>query len=555
MALIKLDPIVDKISGKVGGQSFVAGTNGNYIRNNAQTRKGTLNQGYQSKTKTPGVNATWIKLSPAEKQTFIDLVGTYPYTNRINEIQQYSAYQIFILCAQGTQLIDESIKFSGSAFVVIDKPTIEVFVNNSASMTIEILNPQIGIFYAIYATSPQGVGVYSVRRQLRYLGFVTESIAANKFDISAIYDNRFNTILENRNYGIMVKPVVLNSGQIGPSSDIAVQPFVFVPTPPPGTNIYIYGVSSVITNATQLSTVLSIPLITIIDFTIIDDDVFAEIDTPFDIPVSAFDGSTLLTGFEDPTGLINIINNFAFRSTSALQSALFNGLTTIQGNVFQNSALTAFIAPQVISIGGRAFENSNIIELNFPNFNGAVQASCFRSMSNLTTLNIPALTQVQDNAFQDTNLLNTALDVNGIVNFKFRCFLNATNLPLVVNSTTCLRVFIFAFSESGIVSFNGPNVTQIDQAGFSFTSITSFDLPSATIIATQAFRNNSALTTVLMPAVTSLGSSPTDANVFLACPNVANVTCPIALQTINAGNPHASIQYLVTNFGTTITYV
>lgn len=511
MALIKLDPIVDKISGKVGGQSFVAGTNGNYIRNNAQTRKGTLNQGYQSKTKTPGVNATWQKLTNAEKQTFIDLVGTYPYINRIDEVQQYSAYQIFMLCAQGTQLINESIKFTASAFVVINKPLIEVFVNNSTSMTIEILNPQSGIYYAIYATSPQGVGIYSVRRNIRYLGYVTEAEAANIFDISAIYDAKFNAILPDRNYGIMVKPVVLNSGQIGPKSDISISPFLDIPTPPPSTNTFIYGIASIAPDEASLSALIGASVASMSNFAIISDDVFVTISSSYSFPENAFLNNTLITGFEDNAG------------HATLSFGSFSGASNLE----------FFRSPPIINMSNNVFLGcTSLIELPDLSLLSFIGQFILRDTTAFTTPIINNVaTIVSTSAFQNSRISAfTSNSVDSIANNAFASNINLTSINII-------------------------NATILGTTAFNQTRSTIYDFPNVLVVGNFCFANCANAVTINLNSCTDLGTSVGDNGVFINLKLNCTITVPIALATNNGGNPDGDLQYAVASRNATIIYV
>jgi hypothetical protein len=101
-------------------------------------------------------------------------------------------------------------------------------------------------------------------------------------------------------------------------------------------------------------------------------------------------------------------------------------------------------------------------------------------------------------------------------------------------------------------------ITSLSNGGFDSQPLfmTYVNLPAATSIDDFSFRLCDALTTILLPSVTSLGTTTGNNNVFTSISgNTINLTIPSALMTCNAGNPDGDIVALQGANTVTITQV
>lgn len=113
-----------------------------------------------------------------------------------------------------------------------------------------------------------------------------------------------------------------------------------------------------------------------------------------------------------------------------------------------------------------------------------------------------------------------------------------------------------AFENSGITFAQLPSVVTVGDSCFKgCTSLSDVNLFFALTVGDNAFENT-ILTTCSLASCTSLGSTVGDNSVFLGViGQIVGLTVPIALQTIDAGNPDGDIVYLAANNTETITYV
>lgn len=103
MALIKLGAMITAISGKVGGQVFVQGAQGSYLKNRGTyTLRPNFSRQKQQVIFSQSVQR-WRFLSFAQQQAFKNAAPDFPYTNRFGQSQLLSGFQLFTRCSNYVQ--------------------------------------------------------------------------------------------------------------------------------------------------------------------------------------------------------------------------------------------------------------------------------------------------------------------------------------------------------------------------------------------------------------------------------------------------------------------
>ena len=163
----------------------------------------------------------------------------------------------------------------------------------------------------------------------------------------------------------------------------------------------------------------------------------------------------------------------------------------------------------------------------------SIDAVGFGDCSSLAFVSLPSITTIPTNVFRHCNELTIAL------------------LPKAVTAGD------YAFTNTSIVDVSLPLLTSIGVHGFdNIVSLKTVSLPKLTILPKDSFANCTALTTINLSSVTDLGGTPQDDGVFVNITgNTISLTVPVAMSTIDGGNPDGDIVYLDSGNTLTVNYV
>ena len=362
-------------------------------------------------------------------------------------------------------------------------------------------------------------------------------------------------------------------------------------------NTFIGGVASTISTKSLLATKLGISTSAISNFSIDGNDIRCNILVNYDIPSSAFAGNTDITYFNDSNGLVNTINNTAFLGCTALSYVEFPNVTNIisssSGGIngtFQNcTSLTSFIAPKLVTLSGTgsAFLGcTSLISLSFPLSNTSIPIGTFYNCSSLTLVDININGAVDNIAFAGTKI--TSINLSNATSIGNDCFSNVTTLVGAINANLCTNLGSNSFKNTRITSISLNLLTHINVRAFydctsltsisipevltidssaaggvngtfqNCTSLTSFIAPKLTTIQNNGYyllANCSSINTISMPALTTLGGTVGDNNIFYLIKTGCTITVPIVFQTNNSGSPDGDLQYAITTRGATVIYI
>lgn len=334
-------------------------------------------------------------------------------------------------------------------------------------------------------------------------------------------------------------------------------------------NTFIGGIAPTISTKSLLATKLGISTSVISNFSIDGNDIRCKITGNYNIPAAAFSGDINITYFNDTKGLVNIISYSTFQSCTNLISVNFPNVTFVGGGSYGSAGafynctnLTEVLIPKLSSlVDGNIFNNcTKLVLVDFPLVNSAIGNGVFFNCITLNSVNVFRITSVSNNAFGNTKIVSLDLSFATIIGDS--AFQSCINFIQNLNLNLCTSIGAAAFSYTKIIGCYAPVCTFIGYQAFSNCSeVLTYNLPELLTLQDggtfgQHFVNNTKVTSIYMPKVTSIGGSPslisnTFQNIKLGC----TITVPIAQQTVNAGSPEADLQYAITSRGATVIYV
>lgn len=211
------------------------------------------------------------------------------------------------------------------------------------------------------------------------------------------------------------------------------------------------------------------------------------------------------------------------------------------GNPFTSVEI---IGTEIILFGGSNIELRDYIffdEINIYNFNllsvidyGSIVSAgtgCFYYCAAITTIDLPNLITAGNSCFVACEAL-TSINVPLLETAGSDCFqgclsLTTISLPSLVNGGD------YCFSDcENLITFSAQSLVNIGE---------------------WFFYNNLTYTDIYIPSCTNLGGTVGDDNVFADInPDIATLTIPASLMTVNGGNPDGDIVYLLANSNVTI---
>lgn len=199
------------------------------------------------------------------------------------------------------------------------------------------------------------------------------------------------------------------------------------------------------------------------------------------------------------------------------------------------SSLTEITIPETVtSIGSGAFRSTGLTSVVIPNGVVSLGSDAFSNCKNLNSVTLPAtLTEVPDSLFSDCSSLTNVTMPNGITAIGSRAFnyctgLSKINLP---DSVTEIKSSAFSMTKS-LTSVQFPAGLQtIGDNAFNNSAITSVTLQNVTSIGKNAFSSCSSLEKVVLPenTLTTIGEEA-----FSYCNKLASIQLPDSITTIGA---------------------
>lgn len=243
MATLKLGALITQISGKLGGQVLGTSRNGSYIKTNAYSvNKGTQKQQLQQ-SKIGSVTTFWGNIPPSEKNNWETETANYPYVNRVGDLVEYTAYQLFLKLNTNLVLIDQPIITIAPVFVSVLAPILDFKTLTVASMIMEYTGALVTDDIVIYATPSLSPGSTNPDKHLRKIFTSTARTPVFQTDYINEYVKVFSAPKLGSRIFLAVKAVNFttgNSTEIGGSVSLIVGAFI------PGVGSQVIGTSNII---------------------------------------------------------------------------------------------------------------------------------------------------------------------------------------------------------------------------------------------------------------------------------------------------------------------
>lgn len=212
MALLQLGSIVTSISGKVGGQSFVNGSQGTYLKNHGNIKNTATPRQSFVRSNTSALMQHYRTLSTSELQSWQALVGQYQYKNRVGEVKSYNAFQIYMFCNQGRLLMNEPLINTGLNKVSFNNVTYTITSFDFKGLIIQSDQEVSTSTFILWCTSSLPKNIENVDNRLRKISVMTAQEFVNGYDFTSDYLKVFPNLNQDQRIGFAIEQVDTDSG-------------------------------------------------------------------------------------------------------------------------------------------------------------------------------------------------------------------------------------------------------------------------------------------------------------------------------------------------------
>ena len=233
---------------------------------------------------------------------------------------------------------------------------------------------------------------------------------------------------------------------------------------------------------------------------------------------------------------------------------LFNGITTLDNQIFSDSNISSITLPSTITtLKDWAFSScTSLTSINLDNVQYIYKAAFYNCTSLAIELNSSSIQSLDKKAFFGSGITKVKLsnlsslytnynqngkvfgnctslteaDFTGSTITTIDGFYGCTNLASVTIPSTVTRVEMQAFTNTKLTSFDFSNITELGRDCFKNTKLTSVDLSNITKIDNGAFSNCTQLTSITLPSgsfswVTE--GNVNEGNIFAGCTGLSQV--------------------------------
>lgn len=216
MAKIKFSALVSDIRNSLNGSTFARNRGGNYFRNktspvNRQTpAQMTLRNAFGS------IAQAWQGLTDGERQSWIDAVPDYAYTDQFGDIRNLSGSQLH-------QKLNQNLAVVGAAMIATAPIKVPVFQIGSASVVTSAATQDMDldltpgptpatVKIVVQATRPVSAGRNFLKNEYRTIHIINGGTSVTALDISTFYASRFATYEAGQRIGFRIWVVDTNTG-------------------------------------------------------------------------------------------------------------------------------------------------------------------------------------------------------------------------------------------------------------------------------------------------------------------------------------------------------
>ncbi|MDE6790596.1 MAG: leucine-rich repeat protein [Clostridia bacterium] len=263
----------------------------------------------------------------------------------------------------------------------------------------------------------------------------------------------------------------------------------------------------------------------------------------------AFAGCSKIAEFEVNGNGIQSVGDYGFRNCTKLPEFtaatfhpqlgrdVFQNVPSMNGSIVSDGTL--YLAPVVVNAAfANGLESSGVTVIGPNAFSGSVMAD------GVDKIILTGITKIGAGAFYGLEGLKEISLPDGLTEIADNAFAG-TSLETITIPASVKKIGAAAFADCGklasIQFAEGSQLEEIGARAFQRTAITSLDLPeSVRTVGREAFWRSASLTTVNIPAVTTMGE-----RVFALCPALTTATFGDATTTTGTYTFAANYSYYV----------
>lgn len=213
MAILRLGAIITQISGKVGGQTIVNGSQGTYLKNIGNQTKSPSPAQQLQRSATGTLMQVWRTLSEEEYKTWFAQVGYWSFKNRVGLVHFYTGFQIFMLQNQGRLLINKPLIRVAESPHTVHSANVIFTPTAHATLTINFVAKNPNQSYVLWMSNSLGRGQANAENLLKKVRVFDYDAGQLSYDIADDYKLVFGNLQANQRIAYSVQSVITNSGQ------------------------------------------------------------------------------------------------------------------------------------------------------------------------------------------------------------------------------------------------------------------------------------------------------------------------------------------------------
>lgn len=212
MAIIKLNGVITRISGKMQGIVFGFSTNGSYIKSNAFSLPQFSEKQTIVQKQIQLISSLWQSLTLTQKNTFQSEVGNYTYINKVGDVANYNAYQIFLYINNNRVVQGLAPLVSCPAYVPVFAADYTFDTLSTTQMLVESLETITGHSTVFYLTASLPITRQPKASEFKLIDFVSHGDFPTTIDLFAAYVAVFGSPVAGLNIWMRSKEVSNTTG-------------------------------------------------------------------------------------------------------------------------------------------------------------------------------------------------------------------------------------------------------------------------------------------------------------------------------------------------------
>ena len=211
-----------------------------------------------------------------------------------------------------------------------------------------------------------------------------------------------------------------------------------------------------------------------------------------EIPSGAFKNNTSVQTLADLNKFTNLttIGKFAFERATNLRTVDLTRVTTVGEGAFVYSGVETMKIKKLGEVPSSLCSTcDNLTSIDFPNAT-KIQDNAFANCSKLSSINLPKVEMINNYAFKNAISTGTVLELPAVTTIYYNVFENAKLKSIALTADNPRTIWDNAFYKSSVKTVTGNNLYSIGDYAFSDTDLETIVLDNVVSIGNKAFRNS-----------------------------------------------------------------